>query len=68
MDLAKSGTILRIVVAEFEPWQWRLRVGSSGNGELDGGSMRNNIYNTFGFEIEGVNSKNYNSSYVVFDE
>lgn len=68
VDLAKSGSVFRIVVAGFEPWQWRLRVGSSGEGELDGGSMRNNIRNTFGFDIEGVDPRSYNSSYVVFDE
>jgi hypothetical protein len=68
VDLAKSGSVFRIVVAGFEPWQWRLRAGSSGAGELDGGVMRNNIRNTFGFTIEGVDPRSYNSSYVVLDE
>jgi hypothetical protein len=30
--------------------------------------LRNNILNTFGFDISGVDSRSYNSSYVVFDE
>ena len=68
VDLTKSGLVLRIIIAQFTPWQWRLMTGSTGQVELDGGVMRNKIRSTFGFSIEDVDSRSYLSSYVIYRE
>ena len=68
VDLAQSGSVISIEIDDFEHWSWRLQGDGSNFSEFDGGLLRHNIFNAFRFDIVGVDSKFYNSSFAVFEQ
>lgn len=68
VDLSKSGSVFKIEVEDFDRWSWRLQGDGSRFSEFDGGLLRHNIFNAFRFDITGVDSKYYNSTFAVFEE